>query len=34
VQVVASQFFFRERISASAWIATVLIAAGIIVMNR
>jgi multidrug transporter EmrE-like cation transporter len=34
VQVVASQFFFRERISGSAWIATILIVAGIIIMNR
>jgi multidrug transporter EmrE-like cation transporter len=34
VQVVASLFFFHEQISPLAWAATVLIAAGIIVMNR
>lgn len=34
VQVVASLIVFRERISPMAWIATILIAAGIIIMNR
>ena len=34
VQVVASMIFFHEQISPLAWVATVLIAAGIIVMNR
>ena len=34
VQVVASLLFFHEQISPLAWVATVLIAAGIIVMNR
>jgi multidrug transporter EmrE-like cation transporter len=34
VQVVASLIIFRERISLLAWAGTVLIAAGIIIMNR
>jgi multidrug transporter EmrE-like cation transporter len=34
VQVVASQMLFRERISLLAWAGTILIAVGIIIMNR
>jgi multidrug transporter EmrE-like cation transporter len=34
VQVVASLILFRERISLLAWVGTILIAVGIIVMNR
>ena len=34
VQVVASLIIFRERISLLAWAGTILIAVGIIIMNR